>query len=120
MSSNANIINGIISLKKAKDFFEDAMRTAGDKSIGAKLMGNVVNRIEGAKNVFVTSTWFPELVREGIRKEWASDSFTVDAITEKVALLSPEQREAIERVLDKILAGDSLEIEYHENNKTAY
>jgi hypothetical protein len=113
--SNANIINGITKLKQAKDLLEDAMRTAGKESVGAKLIGNVVNRIEGAKNVFVTSIWFPDVVREGIRKEWASDSFTVDAITEKIALLSPKQRDTIEAVLDKILAGELLQVEYIDN-----
>jgi len=110
--SNSNIINGIIELKKAKDLFEDVVRQSGD---GTKLISNVIKRIEQTKNVFTTSSLFPDVVIEGIRKEWAADSFTVDAITEKIALLSPEQREAIENVIDKVLEGESLEIEYHEN-----
>lgn len=114
-ANNSNVINGIIELKKAKDLFEDAVRSWGENSKGAKLVKVYIKKIDWIYNDMVTFPKFPDQVIDGIRKEWASDSFTVDAITEKVALLSPEQRDSIERVIDKVLSGDSLEIEYHQN-----
>lgn len=110
--SNANIINGIIELKKAKDLFEDAIRSMGKESKGAKLLKNYISKIEWIYTDMVTFPKFTDVVINGIRKEWASDSFTVDAITEKVAMLSPQQRDAIEKVIDKVLDGEMLEVEY--------
>ena len=110
--SNANIINGIIELKKANDLFEDAVRSLGKESKCAKLLKNYISKINWIYTDMVTFPKFTEIVINGIRKEWASDSFTVDAITEKVALLSPEQRDAIEKVIDSVLDGEMLEVEY--------
>ena len=111
-SNNANIISGIIELKKAKDLFEDTIRSLGKESKGARLLKNYISKIDWIYTDMVTFPKFTDVVINGIRKEWASDSFTVDAITEKVAMLSPEKRDAIERVIDKVLDGEMLEVEY--------
>lgn len=60
---------------------------------------------------FLSCPHFPEEVRRGIRKEWTYDGFAVPAISDKVALLSPDQREAVEGVIDLLLSGEKLEIE---------
>lgn len=60
----------------------------------------------------ITHPILPEEVRTGIKKEWNSDVFVVDAIAEKTALLSPEQREGLEYILDELLNGNSIKVEY--------
>lgn len=110
-----NIVTGIIDLKKAKDRFEDAIRQIGSESKGCKLLKNYIGKIEWIYKDIVTYPLFTPEVIEGIRKEWQSDSFTVDAISEKAALLSPEAREAVEALIDSILSGEELKVEVSEN-----
>ena len=59
----------------------------------------------------VTHPSLPQEVRDGIKDEINSDLFTVPAIAEKVALLKPESREAIEELIDTILAGAEVTVE---------
>jgi hypothetical protein len=49
-------------------------------------------------------------VREGMRKEIASDAFSYDSLTEKLALLNPEQREELDGLLTDILKGKTIEV----------
>lgn len=44
-------------------------------------------------------------VRDGIKNEIKSDVFAVPAILEKIALLSPDQRDLIESAIDAMLNG---------------
>ncbi len=53
---------------------------------------------------------FTEEVREGIRKEWNSDTFVLPAISEKLGLLNPDQRAVVEDLIDLILKGDNIQI----------
>ena len=53
---------------------------------------------------------FTKDVLDGIKEEWESDVFSVDAITEKVALLNPGQREIIENIIDEILKGEVVHV----------
>jgi hypothetical protein len=55
-----------------------------------------------------------EFVREGIKKEIASDVFSVPAIMEKIALLNPEQRDGMEQVIDALLKGEKIEVKMYE------
>jgi hypothetical protein len=50
----------------------------------------------------------PPVVVAGINSELKSDSFTVPAINEKIALLPPEQRETVELLIDEILKGNEI------------
>ena len=58
----------------------------------------------------VTYPHFGNEVREGMRKEIASDAFSYDALTEKLALLNPDQREELDGLLDDILRGKTIEV----------
>jgi len=68
-------------------------------------------RAEWIVNDLITHPLLPQSVRDGIKAEWSSDCFTVDAIAEKAALLNPAQRENIESVIDCMLKGETLKIE---------
>jgi hypothetical protein len=45
-----------------------------------------------------------------MRNEIASDAFSYDSLTEKMALMNPEQREMLEGLLDDILTGKTVEV----------
>jgi hypothetical protein len=94
----------------SKDFFQDCIRQhPGTK--GANLFSIYTNRIEWIFKDVITTPALPAVVVQGIKKEWASDAFTVPALHEKIAVLTPEQREAIENIIDKVLAGEILTVE---------
>jgi len=105
----ANIIGAIQNLRMAKDQFEDFIRQYPD-SAGSKLFKRYIDKISWIFVDIVSIPSITEEVRTGIRKEIVSDVFAVPAILEKVALLSPEQREMIEDTIDAMLAGEEIKI----------
>lgn len=109
MSRGANIIGAIQNLRMAKDQFEDFIRQYPDSS-GSKLFKRYIDKISWIFVDIVSIPSITEEVRNGIRKEIVSDVFAVPAILEKVALLSPEQREMIEDTIDAMLAGEEIKI----------
>jgi len=109
MSRGANIIGAIQNLRMAKDQFEDFMRQYPE-SAGTKIFQKYTRKIDWIFTDIVTIPSITDEVRAGIRKEIVSDVFAVPAILEKVALLSPEQREMIEDTIDAMLAGEEIKI----------
>ena len=109
MNRGANIIGAIQNLRMAKDQFEDFQRQYPD-SAGARLFKKYIDKINWIFGDIVTIPSITDEVRAGIRKEIVSDVFAVPAILEKVALLSPEQREIIEDTIDAMLAGEDIKI----------
>ena len=67
-------------------------------------------RIDFIFSDIITHPYITDEVRDGIKKELASDVFAVPAIIEKVGLITPEQREIIEDTLDAMLAGQDVKI----------
>lgn len=106
---SANIINAIQNLKMAQEQFEDFIRQYPDTA-GSKLFQRYVSKITWIFTDIVSITSLTDEVRAGIRKEITSDVYAVPAIVEKVALLTPEQRELIEDTLDAMLAGEEVKI----------
>ena len=111
--ASSSIVSAIHHLKLAVEYMSDFEREhAGTK--GANLFKNYRKKIEWFSSDLITHPALPETVRNGIKDEWNSDVFSLMAINEKIHLLSPVQREAIELVIDRCLKGDSLKVE-HEN-----
>ena len=110
MKGRANIVRGIQNLKLAEDNFSSFMRdNPGTK--GANLFKGYCSKINWILRDLITNPNLPEVVREGIKREIASDLVTVEAIVEKLALLNPDQREAVEEMIDIILTGETFVIE---------
>lgn len=111
MKGASDIILAIQELKRAKEHFDSFSREyPGTK--GAVLTASYSRKIQWILKDLITTPEFPTSVVEGIRAEINSDVFTTPAITEKIAKLNPEQREAVEAVIDSVLAGKSLTVEY--------
>lgn len=109
MQKGANIINAIQNLKMAQEQFDDFCRQyPGTK--GYHLFKGYSKRIDFIFTDVITHPYLTDEVREGIKKEIASDVFAVPAIIDKIGLVTPEQREMIELTLDAMLAGEEIKI----------
>ena len=109
VKSGANIINAIQNLKMAQEQFEDFRRQFPDTK-GEKLFKTYSEKISWMFKDIISHPFITEEVRIGIKKEIDSDVFAVPAIVEKVALLTPEQREIIEDVIDAYVSGETVKI----------
>lgn len=108
MRGTTNIISGVHEMKKAFDNFQNfQIEHPGTK--GAYLFSTLNKRIEWCYKQLLTHTLLPQTVRDGVRAEWESDCWTTDAITEKVALLNPAQRESLELLIESLLKGEKIE-----------
>ena len=109
VNNGANIINAIQNLKMAQEQFEDFCRQYPN-SQGSRLFKKYSDKVAWIFSDLISNPFLTEEVRIGIKNEIASDVFAVPAIIEKVALLTPDQRDLIESTLDAILSGEEVKI----------
>jgi len=115
--TGANIISAIQNLKMAQEQLEDFCRQFPN-SQGERIFRNYSKKIDWIFNDIITHPFIKADVRIGIKNEIKSDVFAVPAIVEKVALLTPEQREIIESTLDAMINGEEVKIvDINEINK---
>jgi hypothetical protein len=107
MKAESNIVSGIISIKQAYDHFE-VFGLEHPNSRGQKLFEIYSKKLRWIYEDLITNPLLPQDVRDGIKNEWEADTFIVDAISEKTALLKPEQREIIETIIDAMLRGEEV------------
>ena len=105
----SSVVSCIHHMKLADEYAKDFVR-ANPGTRGAAIFGNYSLKLNWILRDVVTYPHFGDEVREGMRKEIASDSFSYDSIIEKVGLLNPDQRESLESLLDDILKGGTIEI----------
>jgi hypothetical protein len=106
----SNIISSIHHLKMSHEHLED-FRREHPFTKGAMLFAQYQKRMEWIYKDMITHPFLTPLVRDGIKREWNSDTFATTAIAEKVALLTPEQRDAIEALIDQMLKGETIQVE---------
>ena len=105
----SNVVSSVHHLKMAREHFED-FRREFPEAMGSKLFKTYIDRINW---IFKDLLAYPHLtpgVREGFKAEIESDVFAIPAISEKVALLNPEQRDMIEATIDAMLSGIEIKI----------
>lgn len=105
----SSVVSFIHHLKLADEYAKDFVRSAPNTR-GSIIFDNYSKRIAWIFRDVVTYPHFGDEVREGMRKEIASDAFSYDSLTEKIALMNPEQREMLEGLLTDILKGKTVEI----------
>ena len=105
----SSVVSCIHHLKLADEYAKDFVRQ-NPRTRGAGIFANYSLKLNWILRDVVTYPHFGNDVREGIRKEIASDAFSYDALTEKLALLNPDQREELDGLLDDILKGKTIEI----------
>ena len=109
VNNGANIINAIQNLKMAQEQFEDFCRQYPN-SQGSRLFKKYSDKVAWIFSDLITNPFLTNEVRIGIKNEIESDVFAVPAIIEKVALLTPDQRDLIESTLDALLSGEEVKI----------
>lgn len=105
----SSIVSCIHHLKLADEYAKDFVRLAPGTR-GATIFANYSLKLNWILRDVVTYPHFGNDVREGMRKEIASDAFSYDSLTEKMALLNPDQREELDELLSDILKGKTIEI----------
>lgn len=106
----SNTVSAIHHLKLAHEHFSDFQRQhKGTK--GAKIFENYKGRIEYIYRDLITHRFFTPETIEGIKQEWNSDVFALPAIADKVSLLTPEQRDGVEQLIDALLSGEQIIVE---------
>lgn len=116
MKGVSQLIDYVHHLRCAYEYMQGFRR---DKpGTNAERIGNkYAEKVEWLYKDLVTNPIFPEQIRNGLRLEWESDTFAIDAIREKIALLLPEHRAAVEAVIESIIKGEKLEIVINETNR---
>jgi hypothetical protein len=109
MEKRSNLIQGLHALKIAKENFA-CLALDNKGGLGEKLGKRYERQIDAIYNDFISTPQFPKEVREGVRSEWNSDVFAVGAISEKLALVPPKEREQLEMIIDGILNGEKITI----------
>ncbi len=110
MRSSGTFVEIIHHLRIAKIFLESFMREKPG-TVGERMARQYVAKIDWMYNDLITFPNFPDIVRQGIREEWQSDPFVSMAINEKLAILSPVQRQSIEDIIDEVLKGHEIIVE---------
>jgi hypothetical protein len=110
MRGESDFLAGFQHLHRGYDHWQSFIRERPG-GVAERLFGNYCRKIEWIAKDLITCPLFPTIVREGLKTEWNSDAFMVDAIIEKVMVLTPGQREVIETVLDRIIAGEHTIVE---------
>jgi hypothetical protein len=113
----SNIVQSIIKLKQSVTHMQVVSLilmenvTDGKKPKGVNHFERQIKAIEA---IYINTVSIPALtkeVRTAIRNIWNSDEFEVDAIAEKIALLTPAKKEMIEKIVDGLLIGEEITIE---------
>lgn len=105
----SNVVSSVHHLKMAKEHFED-FRREFPEAMGSRLFKTYIDRIDWIFRDLLAYPHLNDKVREGFKAEIESDVFAVPAISEKVALLNPAQREMIEVTIDAMLSGVEIKI----------
>lgn len=115
MKGKADLITSIHHIKIAYDLMNSFIMD-NPNTTGSRMFIPYTKKLNWIVNDIITNPIFPQIVRDGIRQEWESDSFTLLAIDEKLAKLSPQQRDNVETLIEMILEGKKLIISHEETN----
>jgi hypothetical protein len=84
-------------------------------SRGGLIFLNYSRKVRWILKDILTYPHFNDEVRVGVKTEIESDAFSVPAISEKIPLLNPEQRQMLEDLIEDILAGKTITISIKTN-----
>lgn len=110
MKGQIALVNALIHLKVADEYFISfANDNPGTK--GAELFKTYSARIHWIHNDLITNPRLPEQVREGIKREVNGDVLVIPVLVEKIALLSEENRQSLETLVEGLLSGEKIMVE---------
>ena len=109
-----SVMSAIHHMRTALEYMEDFVRESNQKgagSRGAAKFSEYAKKINWILTDMKTYPHFCQEVRDGFAIEMKSDVFAYVAVAEKCSLLDPNQREMLDELLDKILAGETIEVQ---------
>lgn len=109
----SNFITSIHHLRICAEYMDDIVRQYPG-SRAAVLFEGYSKKIKWILRDILTYPYFNEEIRDGIKKEIESDPLTYRAIMESISLLTPDQRNLLEFVIDDLLNGKQIKIQVDE------
>ena len=86
-------------------------------TVGANLFKGYKNKIDFILSDMLSNSKIPKSVRDQIRIQYNSDPTSFIAIAENAALLSPDQRELVETMIEGLLKGETVEFLKNEQTR---
>lgn len=110
------ILKFIHNLNKAKLNLEVFL--LGDVNDRAKRkFSQYVKKIDFIITDLKTEPAVSQELREAIDLEYKSDAYCVEAIMEKVLMLTPDERDILENIVDAVIKGEEINIVYDDKTK---
>ena len=111
----SNFITSIHHLRICSEYMDDIVRQYPGSRAAAMFEG-YSKKIKWILRDIYTHPHFTEPIRVGMKKEIESDPLTYRAIMERISLLTPDQRNMLEFVVDDMLAGKQIKIQVDEQS----
>lgn len=108
MKGISSLASAVHHLNIIDDYFT-SFQNDNPGTKGATLFNGYQKKVRYIIKDLITHPFLPDHVREGMRKQSQSDPFTFMAIAEKAALLSPDQRDLVETMIDGFLKGENIQ-----------
>ena len=109
----SNFITSIHHLRICAEYMDDIVRQYPG-SRAAVLFEGYSKKIKWILRDILTYPYFNEEIRDGIKNEIESDPLTYRAIMERVSLLTPDQRNLLEFVIEDLINGKQIKIQVDE------
>jgi hypothetical protein len=102
MKGQIEMVSAILHHKLADHYFSSfAADNPGTRS--SLLFKNYISKINWILTDMITHPALPQEVRDGIKKDVNSDVFVIPALVEKISLLTPENRSAMEMLVSRVV-----------------
>lgn len=98
----SSIISAIHHLRASREYLEDFIRSAPNTR-GAVIFKGYRDKIDWILRDVITYPHFGAGVREAIKVEILSDPLQYPAIVDRIALLTPDQREELEQIVENLI-----------------
>lgn len=112
--TGSSIMSAIHHLKIAREFMDDFVRSHDRFARGTVKFGEYSRKINWILSDMATYPHFRQDVRDAMNNELKSDPFAFMSIMEKAALLSPDQRQTLEEVIEMVLKGEPIKVVINE------
>lgn len=106
----SDFVHAVISIAKARDYMLSFMRDHSNSKLG-KNCRVWLGKINWLEADIITSPAFDDQTRLALKYEMNGDVFAMDAIMERLAHLTPDQRLQVEQVVEMVAKGNMIKIE---------
>jgi len=98
----SSIISAIHHLRASREYIDDFIRSAPNTR-GAIIFKGYRDKIDWILRDVITYPHFGPGIREAIKVEILSDPLQYPAIVDRIALLTPDQRERLEEIVETLI-----------------